>query len=124
MKLHRVLIALRAGGLGLAVGIAAALVVAGAWGALLAGLVGSMTAARILQRWQPPEDRVDTMLTMIGDGAQWWSFGSVGGAVVGCFVPGKLGPYGAAAALVAGSVVSVALTVWQARQFGTPKDAP
>ena len=40
------------------------------------------------------------------------------GALVGWFVPGLLGSYGAAAALVAGSVVSMALTVWQLGQFG------
>ena len=40
------------------------------------------------------------------------------GALVGWFMPGLLGSYGAAAALVAGSVVSMALTVWQLGQFG------
>lgn len=118
LPLHRGVITLRAAGLGFGLGVAVALVFAGAWGALVAGSVVSMILGRVARRWQPPEDRVDAMLAALGAVMRWWLAGYVGGAIVGWFVPGLLGPYGAAAALVAGSVLSMALTVWQLGQFG------
>ena len=118
LTLHRGVVTLRAAGLGFGLGVAVALVFAGAWGALVAGSVVSMILGRVTRRWQPPEDSVDAMLNALGAVMRWWLAGYVGGAFVGWFVPGLLGPYGAAAALVAGSVLSMALTVWQLGQFG------
>lgn len=118
LPLHRGVITLRAAGLGFGLGVAVALVFAGAWGALVAGSVVSMILGRLARRWQPPEDSVDAMLNALGAVMRWWLAGYVGGAIVGWFAPALLGPYGAAAALVAGSVLSMALTVWQLGKFG------
>lgn len=118
LTLHRGVVTLRAAGLGFGLGVAVALVFAGAWGALVAGSVVSMILGRAARRWQATEDSVDAMLNALGAVMRWWLAGYVGGALVGWFAPGLLGPYGAAAALVAGSVLSMALTVWQLGKFG------